>query len=404
LAVKLYDSFNIGIDPELDKKIKTIKKKKPPLFATKSANLGEIKQKAFAYTPYKNIIMIGYGGSVTSFKAIHDALREHTSNKKIFVLDTVDPDYFKEVMQQCPKNDTLVIAISKSGNTLGVIQSLFFFQEYKIITITSEDEEDNGLFAIAKKRKLPNFPHPNIGGRFSARTSTLFLPAFLLGYDIEAIEYGLQTSYSKYHEQVPITKNLALYTAAKLNTFEKRGFNTLYFPLYSKKLNGFMELITQLIHESCCKNEKGFTVLTSIGPEAQHHTNQRLFGGKKDMISIFLKNELYNEDKNILVPLDLVNQKVKDLKLSAFEGLSYGNCLTYELYGSYQECINQKIPSALITFKKIEEFELGQLIGFFQYLAIYLSYLNDVDPFDQPAVEASKKMTFSYIKKYGYTS
>jgi glucose-6-phosphate isomerase len=402
LAVKLYDSFNFGIDPDLDKVIKEISKKKSPNFVLTAPDLGNIKQKAFAYTPYNNLIIVGYGGSITSFKAIHEALKNPDSKKKVYFLDTVGPDYFKEIAKLCPKNDTLIIAISKSGNTLGIIQTLFYFQKYKTITITSET--NNALYSIATKRGLDNFKHPEVGGRFSARTPTLFLPAFLLGYDIEAIEYGLQTGYSKYNEEIPIKKNLALYTAAKLISFEKLDYNILYLPIYNKKLIGFTELITQLIHESSCKEEKGLTVLTSIGPESQHHTNQRLFGGKKDMVAIFLKNELYNEDKNILIPIDLVNNKIKDLKFSAFEGLSYGNCLTYEMYGSYQECINKKIPSALLTFKKIEEFELGQLIAFFQYLAIYMSYLNGVNPYNQPAVEASKNMTFEYIKKYGYES
>lgn len=60
------------------------------------------------------------------------------------------------------------------------------------------------------------------------------------------------------------------------------------------------------------------------------------------------------------------------------------------------------VPNSVVTIKKQDEFTLGYLIYFFE-IAIGLSgYLNGVNPFDQPGVEAYKKNMFALLGKPGF--
>ncbi len=51
-----------------------------------------IDQCARAYGRYRNLLIIGHGGSVTSFYGFYHALK-YQANKQVFFLSTVDPDY-----------------------------------------------------------------------------------------------------------------------------------------------------------------------------------------------------------------------------------------------------------------------------------------------------------------------
>ena len=60
------------------------------------------------------------------------------------------------------------------------------------------------------------------------------------------------------------------------------------------------------------------------------------------------------------------------------------------------------VPNMFVTLPEQDEFTLGYTIYFFE-LAIALSgYLNGINPFDQPGVEAYKKNMFALLNKPGY--
>ncbi|MGM5488934.1 MAG: hypothetical protein ACQESG_08395 [Nanobdellota archaeon] len=394
----MYDNLNVDIAYESET-VKRIQSLQSPSFVSYKPPFPAINRKAFRYRPYTNVIIIGYGGSNTSFYAMYKAL--YHGNKNVEILNTIDPDELNRVKQRCRRDDTIVIAISKSGNTAGVLQTLFFFDHYPMFIITSENE--GALMNIIRRRGLDYIEHPDIGGRFSARTPTGFFPASILNLDIEGIDYGLRSIYSQCNEKVPVQSNPALHLALSCYNLEQQGYSELYFPMYSPAFAGFGPLITQLIHESVSKEGQGQTVITAEAPDAQHHTNQRLFGGPQNMVAIFIRVENYERDMRVLVPPDLAIVDYKDQRLSVLEGLPYGMSMGYELMGSYQNAVKMGIPSALISLERIDVLNVGELIGFFQYFAVYSAYLRGVDPFNQPHVEESKRITYHYITEYSKT-
>lgn len=333
---------------------------------------------------FDNVIVIGNGGSVTSFKAYSIC-----TQKNVFIIDSMDPALLRKVKNSCPKEKTIVVAVSKSGNTLGVIESLMEFANYQVVVVT--ENEEGTLRQIAKKMNWQIIEHPNVPGRYSGATAAGLFPALLAGSKIDQIAEGIESGY-KYKKEA--------YSLAKYYfDLEKKGYLEVYISCYPWLLADFRSLIIQLMHESVCKDGKGQTFYFSEAPECQHHTNQRFFGGKKNVIGTFITVKKWWDDKEIKIPEKIADLRLKDLPLEKLEGLSYSKALNLEYHGTKIEADRLGIPNVTIELDDVTDQTVGELLSFWQLVAFYSAILRNVDPFNEPAVESSKNITIEEIKK-----
>ncbi len=353
--------------------------------------IDELKKK---YSKYKNIIVIGNGGSVSSLRAIHESKFE-IRNSKLEILDTIDPEYIAYLKKVCSKDETLVIPSSHSGNNVSVIEATLQFIDYPMLVITSNNNE--ALIQIVKKRNLDWLEHPGICGRFTGLTGVSLLPAALAGIDIQKIWRGGQQGYKQFTKSE--ATNLALLTAISLLILEQKGYTEIYMPIYSKQLEGFSELITQLFHETFGKKRKGLTVLALPAPECQHHTSQRFFEGRKNMVLAEVKCQMSNVKCQTNTPDDLKDIKLRDGKLVLLNNLSLNQALECEAEGTLQNAINKNIPAIIIDLERVNEENIGEFLAFWQMFSIYSAHLRNIDPFGQRGVEESKRMSWEMRKK-----
>jgi glucose-6-phosphate isomerase len=367
------------------------RKKDLPAFATYKADIREIENFSKEFKKYENIIIAARGGSITSFRAYFEALAKFNTKKKVYFIDTADPDYLKYVKKSCPKSKTLLIVISKSGKTVDVIENYLYFAAYKTIFVTTQD--GNPMDQIAQRLKISILPHPEIGGRYSGLTATGLLPAFLIGLDIKKIARGAQKAYADFS---PTKKNNAAKKLAEyINYFDRKGFPEIYMPIYSVQLQGFMELFMQLIHESVGKNGRGPTIIPVAAPESQHHSNQRYYGGRKNMQGLFLVIDKYQNKERFEVSTKVGDITLRNLPLSKMTSLKLEDSMKAEFVGNWKDSRKRGVPAAVMHLEKLDEISVGYLTGFFHYLTVYLSWLNKVNPYDQPEVETSKEISFT---------
>ena len=64
--------------------------------------------------------------------------------------------------------------------------------------------------------------------------------------------------------------------------------------------------------------------------------------------------------------------------------------------------VDGSVPNMLITIPALEERYLGELIYFFEKACGISGYLLEVNPFNQPGVEAYKRNMFALLEKPGY--
>ncbi|MFC1742190.1 hypothetical protein ACFL3V_06660 [Nanoarchaeota archaeon] len=383
----------------LKAKLSKIAKKPVPDFVDYKEDFEALKNVLNKYKKYENLIIIGNGGSNTSFKAFHQALVPMTYDKRTFIVTTMEPDLLKDIKSFFPKWNTLIMPISKSGTTIGVLEALFAFKGYKVLPVTSPNT--GALSVIAKKQGFDMIPHPPVGGRYSGVTASAYAPAMFFDINVEEIDDGAKDMYKKCSPGEHIDENPALQLAAALYLLEQKGYDEIFCPIYSSRLAGFQNLVVQLMHESVCKRGRGQTIFSADAPESQHHTNQRFFGGKKNVLGLFLTVENPDDkESKVKIPDAVKNIKIKDGKLREANNVPYAKAIYYEFLGTYRDAINKRIPVAEISLDKITPFSIGEFMAFWHYVAVYSSWLRDVNPFDQPQVESSKDISWKLRKEH----
>ena len=358
-------------------------------FISYQPDLKKVKQYWQQFGMFKNILVIGHGGSINSFVGIHATLG---FEKSVYVLSTTDPEYVAELREKLPKHETLVIAISKSGETVTQIEALMSFIDYPLLFITGKT---GALAEIAKKVNATVVEHPPVGGRFTAFTEVALVPAAICGVDIERLYQGAQRMYEQYR-----TDNLAMKAAQALFKIEEQRVVDVFMPIYSHGLYGFRHLMVQLCHESFGKAGLGQTYFANEAPESQHHTNQRLFGGRKNIAGFFLHVENFRKDAVVSVPTSMHSVKIRDGELFNIHKLPLSYSMHAEYSGTWEDAKNQGVPAVSLGVTVIDPEEIGQFIAFWHMYAVYGSVLRGVNPFDQPQVENSKAI--SWIKRQAY--
>ena len=386
-------NFNFDKDKNaIDKGCKKIEKSPTPEFSRYQQPLSYIKKTLKPYLKYKNIILIGHGGSITSTQGFDKAL--NVGKKKLVIIDTPEPDFLADVKKNYKKNDSLVVVVSKSGTNVDVLEIMLYFLSYNMLVVTNP--EGGALLEMAIKLGIQTIDHPAIGGRYSAFTASSMVPSYLLGINIDKLIEGADYMYSQCSPKVKIKQNLALMIAMDLYLQEKKGYTEVYMPVYSKKLEGFSNLIVQLIHESSGKEGVGQTFFAATAPEAQHHTNQRVFGGRKNVCTCFIRTDpsVQKNDTRVSVPKKLQNISLRHGTLKDIDNNLYSNALQFEFDGVFAHAKKNKIPRIDMVLEKCDEFEIGSFVALWHYVAVYSSILRNVNPFDQPEVEYAKDISF----------
>lgn len=343
------------------------------------------------YGSFKNILLIGNGGSVTGFLGIYQSLG---TQKNIEVLSTTDPEYISKLKQRLKKHDTLVIAISKSGQTVTQIEALMHFLDYTLLLIAGQGST---LWQIGLKVNAKLVPHPDIGGRYTAFTEVSLIPAAICGIDVQALYAGAKNFYVKYEQE-----NIAMRAAQILYYLEQNGIVDVFMPFYSHYLFPLSNLVVQLCHESFGKEGKGQTYFAHEAPESQHHTNQRFFGGRKNIAGFFMYSEHFRQDEPTIVPAQMHSIHIRDGSLFDLNKIPLSFSMHSEFSGTWEDAKIHGIPIISLALTILEPKEIGEFIAFWQLFAVYSSVLRGVDPFNQPQVENSKIISWKKRKDFKY--
>ncbi|TAL48572.1 MAG: hypothetical protein EPN92_03470, partial [Chitinophagaceae bacterium] len=244
--------------PQAEKFRTEILPKEKPLFVTYKPDFELLQKISTQYHQYPNILIIGQGGSLNPLLGFYSAL-QYQAKKKVYFLNTVDPDYISELKIILQPENTLVISISKSGENTTQLEETMPFADYPVLVVTGKASP---LRAIAEKMNWQVIDHPPIGGRFSGLTEVNLVGAAIAGLDVESLWQGGQEVYSDYEKD-----NLAWRAAFVFYQLEQKGYVDVLMFFYSHFLFPSSSAIIQLCHESFGKAGKGQSYFAHEGPE-----------------------------------------------------------------------------------------------------------------------------------------
>ncbi len=362
-----------------------------PWFATERADVAGMEAKLGAAAGKEHVVVVGNGGSIRNVWALYLALSERGFPRKLHLLDGTDMSgLFGELLREggafSPEN-TLIVPVSKSGNTENVIQETALLMErgYPALAITSSGPSK--LVEMVAQANLDTFPHPDeVGGRFTAAQNNALLPLAMLEGNTNLaceIDLGFADAHEKLKAAAPLSENMAKHLALELWRAERAGCTEVFMPIYAHALSGAGELIVQLVHESYCKAGRGQTILWAGAPESQHHTNQRYFGGRENVVGLSLCVGSFQEDENLA------------------GGVNCTEFLQMEHAGVAAEAERRGTPHMVLTLDSLAVGDVCGFIALWQWAAVYGGLLRGVNPFDQPAVEGSKGATIEMFENFG---
>lgn len=362
------------------------------------------------------VIVAGIGGSYLGARAVNDALAsafdayQDTDRKNPYVVyagNNIGEDYLAELMEFIDDKQFGIINISKSGTTTEtalafrllktVLEQKVGKEEARNRIVAITDQAKGALRSLATKEGYKTFVIPdNVGGRFSVLTPVGLLPIAVAGGDIYALVKGAQDMEKATAAEIAYAQNPACQYAAIRNALYQSGKKIEILVNFNPKLHYFSEWWKQLYGESEGKNNKGIFPAAVDFTTDLHSMGQWIQEGERTIFETVISIEKAN--KQVLVPMD--EENLDGLNFLAGKRVDEVNKMA-EL-GTQLAHIDGGVPNIHISFEKIDEYNIGQFIYFFERACGISGYVLGVNPFNQPGVEAYKKNMFALLDKPGY--
>ena len=378
--------------------------------------LSSIEDSAYTLAACSEIIIVtGIGGSYLGARAVIDALNHQfaslLSGRKspliLYAGHNIGEDYLTELLDILDQRDYSIIVISKSGTTTEPAIAFRILKKHlegkygkeeaasRIIAIT--DKEKGALKELADKEGYPTFVVPDdVGGRYSVLTPVGLLPIAAAGYDIRELLKGAGDMKKLIMGSGAMDSNpAALYVAARNALYRQRKTIEIMVS-YQPKLYYLTEWWKQLFGESEGKENKGIFPAGVGFTTDLHSMGQYIQEGLRNIFETVLSVE--KTEHSLLIPEDKDNAD----SLNYLAGRHIDQVNKMAELGTSIAHVDGGVPNIRISIPEVNEYYLGQLIYFFEMSCALSGYILDVNPFDQPGVEAYKKNMFALLGKPGF--
>jgi glucose-6-phosphate isomerase len=359
------------------------------------------------------VVVIGIGGSYLGAKAVIDAISgsfDPLENKKpviVYAGHNIGEDYLYELTHYLKGKSFGIINISKSGTTTEPALAFRILKKQledsvgketaksRIVAVT--DKAKGALRMLATKEGYKTYIIPDdVGGRFSIFTSVGLLPIAVAGIDIKQLIAGAANMEKATSSEISFENNSAEIYAVTRNELYKTGKKIEILANFHPKLHYVSEWWKQLYGESEGKENKGIFTASVDFTTDLHSMGQWIQEGERSIFETVIS--ITNPKYSLEVPSD--KEDLDGLNFLAGKRVDYVNKMA-EL-GTQIAHVDGGVPNIKIELSELNEYDLGQLLYFFERACGISGYLLGVNPFDQPGVEAYKKNMFALLKKPGY--
>jgi len=358
------------------------------------------------------VVVIGIGGSYLGAKAAIDALshsfRAYRSECQIvYAGQNIGEEYLFELREILKDKSFSLIVISKSGTTTepaiafrilkNDLEQKYGKEEARTRIVAVTDEKRGALKQLSNIEGYKTYViTDDIGGRYSVLTPVGLLPIAIAGFNIREIVAGALEMYRRTSTDVDFNQNPAAQYAAVRNILYNKGYTNEIMVNYNPKLHFLAEWWKQLYGESEGKQGKGIFPASVDFSTDLHSMGQYIQDGKRNLFETVISvSEVQQE---LMIPSDKDN--LDQLNFLAGKRIDFIN-KNAEL-GTILAHNDGGVPIIRLEIPKLNEYYLGQLIYFFEKACGISGYMIDVNPFDQPGVEAYKRNMFALLEKPGF--
>ena len=362
------------------------------------------------------VVVAGIGGSYLGARAVIEGLGNSfawlVNDKKnptiLFAGNNIGEDYLFELTSFLKNKKFGVINISKSGTTTETALAFRLLkkqcedqrgkEEAKDVIVAVTDAKKGAARTCADKEGYKSFIIPdNVGGRFSVLTPVGLLPIAVAGFDVKQLVAGAADMEKACGKDVAFEENpAAIYAATRQALYTQAGKKIEIVCNFQPKLHYFAEWWKQLYGESEGKDQKGIFPAACDFTTDLHSMGQWIQQGERSIFETVISVETPNE--KLLFPHDDENLD----GLNFLEGKRVDEVNKMAELGTRLAHVDGGVPNILVNVPELNAYYLGQLIYFFEKACGISGLLEEVNPFNQPGVEAYKKNMFALLNKPGY--
>ena len=362
------------------------------------------------------VVVAGIGGSYLGARAVIEGLGNSfawlVNDKKnptiLFAGNNIGEDYLFELTSFLKDKKFGVINISKSGTTTETALAFRLLkkqcedqrgkEEAKDVIVAVTDAKKGAARTCADKEGYKSFIIPdNVGGRFSVLTPVGLLPIAVAGFDVKQLVAGAVEMEKACGKDVAFEENpAAIYAATRQALYTQAGKKIEIVCNFLPKLHYFAEWWKQLYGESEGKDQKGIFPAACDFTTDLHSMGQWIQQGERSIFETVISVETPNE--KLLFPHDDENLD----GLNFLEGKRVDEVNKMAELGTRLAHVDGGVPNILVNVPELNAYYLGQLIYFFEKACGISGLLEEVNPFNQPGVEAYKKNMFALLNKPGY--
>lgn len=357
------------------------------------------------------LVTVGIGGSYLGARAVLEALPWDEASE-----NGVDIDFAghhmsardtEMLLDHLDDYEVSINVISKSGTTTepaiafrllkAYMEERYGKDEAKSRIYATTDSKKGALRKLATEEGYTTFVIPDdVGGRFSVLSPVGLLPIAAAGYDIDALLAGAQDGFSRYGANSDVLENDCLRYAASRVALYRQGKSIEILSTFEPAFHYLIEWWKQLNGESEGKNLTGLFPAGCEFSTDLHSMGQWIQEGQRNAFETFLIEE--KPTSSVVVPdtgddLDglayLAGRDLSEINLEAWKGVSLAH-------------YDGGMPNSSLVVETMNTRTLGEVIHFFERATGVSCYMQGVNPFDQPGVEAYKANMFALLGKPGF--
>lgn len=337
------------------------------------------------------LVTVGIGGSDLGGRAIQMALDHGRSDMEvIFFGESTDPAALDDLLSRIDLESTVFNFVSKSGGTVETMAQYFYLtqllrdhtDDWKKHVVVTTDPTEGLLRKEVNEHNLQNLVIPtDLGGRFSVLSQVGIFSAAAMGVDVRELMFGAQRVQQE-------TTDLRLKSVAaeialwQYNLYEK-GIEAAVMWTYGHRLSEFGRWWRQLWAESLGKQNLGILPIAARGPADQHSQLQYYTQGRLQTGFTFLTLEES--------PSQHIIEKVSIPEFDYLRGEDFAHILKVEADATAQSLVEAGKHVQKLTLSHLDAEGLGELFMTYELAVVILGKLFEINPFDQPGVEDSKR-------------
>lgn len=357
------------------------------------------------------LVVIGIGGSYLGARAVIELLASPNYNLKkkdtpeiLFAGNGLSTDALLETISLIGDRDFSVNVISKSGTTTepavafrifkSLLEEKYGKDEARQRIYATTDKQRGALKGLSDTEGYEEFVVPDdVGGRFSVLTAVGLLPIAVAGIDIQELMCGAAQAMEEL--SAPGLDNPAWQYAAARHALYESGKKVELLACYEPCFRFFSEWWKQLFGESEGKDGKGLFPASVEYTADLHSMGQYIQEGERLMLETVVN---FAPKGTFTIPND--PQNVDGLNFLSGKPLSF--VAQQAMRAVILAHVDGGVPNILIDMPALSAKTAGYLIYFFEYVCGLSGYLLEVNPFNQPGVEAYKVNMYALLGKPGY--